>query len=410
MKILMINSFNYMRGGAERCFIDLTDLLTAHGHEVIPFCMSHERNRPSPYASYFVSYVDFPSLLNGNGSRLKNTFTAFERVVYNREARQNVERLIADTKPDIAHVHGIAHEISPSILPALKKAGVPVVQTLHDYKLLCPNTNFVAQEAVCERCKGHRYYNVVRYRCKRDSTAASVLAAVETTVHKIMQIYEHNVDLFISPSAFLKQKVAEFGIKNPVINIPNFINVKEIQPCFEPDNYFLFFGRLVNTKGVMTLLKAMEQVKRSHLYIAGTGDLEQSLRQYAEERGITNVTFLGFVHTEKLIPLIQKAAFTVVPSEWYENYSMSVLESLAAGKPIVGANIGGIPEQVNDGYNGLLFEPGNVAQLAEKINYLLDNPDEAVKMGQNSRRQVETINHPETHYQQTMQVYSSLLK
>jgi glycosyltransferase involved in cell wall biosynthesis len=409
MKVLLCNSFYYLRGGSERCFFDLAELLEAHGHEVIPFSMADPRNRPSDYADYFISHVDFPSRL-GPGSSLRDKLQAAGRVIYSREARAKIERLIAATRPDIAHVHGIAHETSPSILPALKQAGIPVVQTLHDYKLLCPNTSFVSHGAVCERCKGHRYYNVVRHRCKRGSLAASVLAGTEMAVHKLLQIYERNVDVFITPSAFLQAKLVEYGIRTTSVNVPNFIHFDRFEPCYTPENYFIYVGRLVHLKGVHTLLEAMRFVQGSHLYIAGRGEQEDELRAYVQAHGLTNVTFLGHLGLDHLVPLVQRALFSVVPSEWYENYSMTVIESLACGTPVVGADIGGIPEQVRDGQTGLLFEPGNARQLAEKIRWMLAHREQAREMGRNGRLQVERVNHPQVHYEQTVAIYQGLLQ
>lgn len=402
----MCNSFYYLRGGAERCFLELEKLLTDHGHEVIPFCMQDERNLPSPYAPYFFSNIDFPSRMRQPGLRPK--LEAVERTIYSREAARKVKALIAATKPDIAHIHGIAHETSPSILPAIKAAGMPIVQTLHDYKLLCPNTSFVTHGEVCERCKGHHYYNVITHRCKRDSLAASLLAGVEMYIHKALQIYERNVDHFIAPSQFLRDKVVDYAIQTPITQIPNFIDVTAIEPCYDPQDYFVYCGRLVNVKGIKTLVEAMKGVGRSHLYIAGHGDLEAELQTYIAREQLTNITFLGHLQTAELLKLVRGAAFMVVPSEWYENYSMTVLEAFACGTPVLGAAIGGIPEQVNEGKTGLLFPPGNVAALRERINYLLDHRDVAVAMGQQARAQVEVVNDPQAHYEQTVALYRAL--
>ena len=376
MKILMCNSYYYLRGGSERCFFDLTRLLTSHGHEVVPFSMVDDRNAPSPYSDYFVSYIDFPSRLSQESS-LGDKLNAAGRVIYSREAAGQIKKLIQDTQPDIAHVHGIAHEISPSILPEMQRAGLPVVQTLHDYKLLCPNTTFLSHGEICEKCKYRRYYQVVVNRCKRDSLPASLLAGAEMYAHKFSGLYEKNVDAFIVPSQFLGAKLTEYRINVPAFNIPNFLYLDRFEPSYDPEDYFLYIGRLAVNKGIKTLLQAMTQVNKSHLYIAGSGELEQELKSFVEQNDLRNVTFLGHLPSDKLISLIQKAVFTVVPSEWYENYSMAVIESLACGTPVIGSQIGGIPEQVTDGYNGLLFEPGNAAQLAEKINFLLDNPQQA---------------------------------
>ena len=408
MKILMCNSFYYIRGGAERCFFDTMKLLEDHGHKVIPFSMRDKRNFPTIYDEpYFISHVDFPSHL-GNESSFKTKLKLAERVLYSREARRKIESLIQTEQPDIAHIHGIAHEMSPSILPAIKEAGIPIVQTLHDYKLLCPNTSFVSHEMICERCKKHRYYNVVRYRCKRDSLSASLLAGVEMYFHKAANFYEGNVNLFISPSLFLKDKLAEYGIKSPVIHLPNYVNSSALKPNYAPEDYFVFSGRLTPVKGIATLLAAMREVNESHLYIAGTGEMEKQLQTYVTEQGIANVTFLGHLNMDDLTSLIQRALFTLVPSEWYENYPMTVLESFACGTPVIGTNIGGIPELIQDGENGLLFEPGNTSELIEKIISLLRNRELAVRMGQKGRQQVERNNSPERHYQRTIQIYKQL--
>lgn len=407
MKILMCNTFNYLRGGADRCFLDMKALLEQHGHDVIPFCMHHDKNLPSEFEQFFVSQVDFPSLLKGSG--IIGKLKVLERVVYSRESKQKIEAIIEATQPDLVHIHGIAHEISPSILPAIRRANLPIIQTLHDYKLVCPNTNFVTQNQLCERCSGHRYYNVIKYRCKRNSLPASVLAGVEMYTHKFLKIYEKNVDTFVAPSQFLKQKLVQHGIKNRIVQIPNFLHVDQYAPQFDSDDYFVFFGRLVETKGIRTLLEAMRQVKGADLYVAGTGELLPELEAYKATHGLDNVHFLGYLGQEKLMPLLKNGRFSVIPSEWYENYSMAILESMASGTPVVGANIGGIPELVIDGETGLLFESGNAAQLAEKINLLLANPTLTTKLAKGARAFVEKTNNATRFYEATLSLYQEFV-
>jgi len=404
----MCNSFYYLRAGAERCFLDLSALLESQGHQVIPFSMNHEKNLPSPYSEYFTSYVDYPSLLRENNG-LGDRFKVMERVLYSREANRNITRLIEDTKPDIAHIHGIGSETSPSILPAIKGAGIPIVQTLHDYRLLCPQISFVSNGEICERCKVHRYYNVVRRRCKRDSYSASLMAGIEITVHKLMQIYERNIDVFIAPSQFLKDKFLEFGFGNPIVHLTNFVNIEQFQPCYESDNYFVYYGRLVDYKGVFTLLEAMKEMPDSHLFVAGDGDAAEKMQRYIAENRLGNVSMLGHIDSEELIPLVQNAAATVVPSQWYENYSMSVIESLACATPVIASRIGGISEQVLDGWNGLLFKPGSTSALAQAMRYVLDNPMEREQMSLHARQRVEELNDPQQHYEKLMNIYESLL-
>jgi len=252
---------------------------------------------------------------------------------------------------------------------------------------------------------------MTRFRCKRGSLSASMLATAEAYFHDVFRLYQPNIDRFISPSRFLSDKMAEHGIRTPVTTIPNFINPDLFQPVYEPGNYFVFAGRLVRVKGIMTLLEAMRHVKSDAiLNIAGAGELEPEMRQYVADHNLSNVRFLGHLGTDELARLVQHALFTVVPSEWYENYSMTVIESLACGTPVIGANIGGIPEQVRDGWNGHLFAPGDAAELAAKMQHLLDDRDLAIEMGRRGRRQIETVNGPEAHYEQTMQVYESMMR
>jgi glycosyltransferase involved in cell wall biosynthesis len=408
MKVLMCNSFYYVRGGAERCFLDLIDLLESYGHEVIPFSMQHEKNFPSPYSDYFISFIDYPSLL-GNNSGVSDYIRVMERVLYSREAYDNITRLIEDTKPDIAHIHGIGSETSPSILRAIKKAGIPIVQTLHDYRLLCPAISFFSQGEICESCKKRRYHHVLKKRCKRDSLSASLMAGINISFQKITRSYEGNVDLFVAPSRFLKDKFLEYDFKNPIVHLPNFVNLDQFQPCYEKENYFVFYGTLSKLKGVFTMLEAMKEIPDSHLYIAGHGDTWDEMNDYIADNKLKNVTMLGYLGADQLIPLVQKAMFSIVPSIWYENYSMSVLEALACATPVIGSRVGGIPEQVTHGWNGLLFELGNAQSLAEQIRYMLDNPEERMQMSQNARLRIEESNDPEAHYNQTMNIYRSLL-
>lgn len=408
MKILMINSFHYMRGGGERCFFDLSELLVNHGHEVIPFSMHHPNNWPSDYEDTFVSHIDYPTEMQKPGLRPK--LNVMERILYSREARDKLQALVDETRPDLAHIHGFIHEMSTSILPVLKRAGLPVTQTLHDYKLVCPNTTMVSHDSVCEACAGHRYYNMTRQRCKRGSLSASLLATAEMYFHEVFRLYEPNIDQFISPSRFLRDKMIEHGVRTPITVVPNFINPANFRPVYEADPYFVYAGRLVRVKGILTLLEAMRQLGDSvTLYVAGTGELEPELRAFVDTNGLENVQFLGHLPTEQLNGLVQRAMATVVPSEWYENYSMTVIESLACGTPVVGAAIGGIPEQVQHGHNGLLFEPGNAHDLAQKLQSMIVHPDIGLQMGRRARQQVEDVNGPATHYRQTMAVYDQLL-
>ena len=221
MKILQINKFYYRRRGAETYMLDLIDLLEAHGHTVGVFSMEHPDTLESPFRQHFVSHVEFSHLSNLS---ISDKLKAVGRVIWNREAQRKLDALLYEFKPDIAHIHNIYHQISPSILTILKKHNIPVVHTLHDYKLLAPNYNLLANGEIDESSKGGRYYNVVRNRAIKGSLAASLLGMSEMYIHKAMQVYEKNVDCFISPSQFLKGLLDDWGVQAKRVEvIPNFM-------------------------------------------------------------------------------------------------------------------------------------------------------------------------------------------
>jgi len=408
MRILMCNNFFYLRGGTERCFFDLSDLLTSQGHEVIPFSMEHEKNIFSEYSQYFVSNIDYPSLMNTDNTAGKY-FKTTRRALYSSEAKQKIRQLIEATRPDIAHIHGIDHQLSPSILDEIKRFGIPIVQTLHDYKLLCPNTTFTSGHEVCERCKGGNYYQVVIRRCKRQSFSASFLAGMAMYFHKLLQIFEKNVDVFISPSKFLMNKFNEHDLNIPIVYLPNFINIERFSPSYQPSDYFLYYGRLNRIKGLSTLIEAMKYVKTPRLYVAGDGDMKEDLERLINQEKEINITLLGHLDTDELIPLIQDAMFTVIPSQNLENCPMAILESYACGTPVLGSNLGGISELIQDGHNGYLFEPGNVGQLVERINSFTSDSKNNIPMGRNGRNYVREFHNPNEYYKQINSIYNDLV-
>ena len=408
MKIMMVNSYYYPRGGLERYMFELSILLEMHGHEVIPFCMVHENNRPSKYSDYFVSHIDYPTLLK-SGPSVRMIFKAVERLFYSGEARQKIKQLIVDTQPDIVHVQGLGHEISSSILDVIKSFGIPIVQTLHDYGLICPNATCISHGEVCERCKGRRFYNVVLRRCKRDSLAASLLACLAKYQHLLTNVYGRNIDLYIAPSNFLRKKLIEHGIKKKIIVIPNFVDLNRFQTREGNSGYCIFFGRLLAIKGVRTLIEAAKLNRQARILIAGNGELEDEIRKAIAEYQLDHVTMLGFVEPKNLMELISMSNFTILPTENYENYPMSILESFYYAKPVIASNIGAVPDLVVDHTNGLLFEPGNASQLASHIQYLFEHPEEAMTMGNNGRAFLLANNDPEVHYQKIMEIYQSLI-
>jgi glycosyltransferase involved in cell wall biosynthesis len=399
MKILLANKYYYLKGGAEVSFFETAKLLENKGHKVVFFSMQHPRNYTSEYEKYFVSNVDYEK----KGFRYK--IAILLKLLYSLEAKKKIEKLIEREKPDIAHLNNIYHQISPSILHSLKKIRIPMIMTLRDYKMVCASYLMLNNRNVCDACKDGRYYNCFIKSCVKKSRAKSLLNTIEMYLdHKILNIYDL-VDVFISPSRFLKSKLEEMGFKKKIVYLPNFVNLEEFQPEYSwQENSIVYFGRLSKEKGLFTLIEAVKGLDVK-LKIIGEGPIRESLEHRAKSKEIKNIEFMGYKSGEDLKNKIRKSMFVVLPSEWYENNPRSIIEGFALGKPAIGARIGGIPELVRDNETGLTFEPGNADDLREKIKELLGNSSLLKKMGENARRFVETELNPEKHYQKLMEIY-----
>ncbi len=404
MKILLANKFYYLKGGAERHLFDLKELLEENGHKTIPFAMQDNKNVNSSYSKYLVSPVN----LEKSSFSLEG-IKAAGRIIYSFEARSKMEDLIKTEKPDIAHIHNIYHQISPSILTPLKKAGIPIVMTVHDFKLMCPNYIFYTQNRVCERCKKYKYYNCVIHKCVKDSYAASKINMLEMYYHRFLKIYKNNIDLYITPSQFVKDKLIEFGFnRNKIEVLPHFIKQEQIiEQNNYSENYILYFGRLSKEKGPVVLLKAMQKVKNIKLKLAGTGPQEKELKDYVQKNNMDNVEFLGYLKGEKLKEAILNSLFVIMPSVFYETFGLTVLESYTYGKSVIASNIGALPELVQEGKTGLLFESGNSDNLAQKINKMLQSREKIENMGSMGKEFSKKFNRDD-YYEKIKEIYKRI--
>lgn len=404
MRIVLINTYHYNRGGDCTYMFSLADLLRSRGHDVFFFGMKHPLNFPCEQEKYFVDYVDFREL--NSKKNLVNNVRVLSRSIYSVQARSNIARLISDLKPDISHIQNIHAHITPSIVFELQKQRVPIIWTLHDYKLVCPNTHFLSHGQICEKCKGGKFYHCTLKKCKKDSYAASLVATAEAYVHSLAKV-TNKVDAFISPSAFLRQKFLENGYDSKkFFHVPNFLhddlpeNVKSID-----GGYALYLGQLEPWKGIRTLVRAWSDLKGITLKIAGDGSLKTELEKEIAESRTQNILFLGHLGRKSVWEVLSKSSFVVTPSEWYENYPYSVMETMMCGKPIVASNIGGLPEMIRDGETGLLFESGNIGALKGKLEILLKNVQLRKEMGEKGREMAVREFSPEIHYAKLMKIY-----
>ncbi|HKY02826.1 MAG TPA: glycosyltransferase family 4 protein [Burkholderiales bacterium] len=401
--LLSINNYYYRRGGAEVVFLEQNRLLEEVGWNVVPFAMRHARNLPSEWSDYFVDEIEF-----GEAYSLPQKAARALKITYSLEARAKLSRLLERIRPDIAHAHNVYHHISPSFFELLHRRGVPTVLSLHDLKIACPAYKMLTHDGICERCKGGKLWNVVRHRCIKDSLALSAVIFMESAVHRLLGCYRNHVDRFVVPSRFYIDKFVEWGWpRDRFVHIPNFVDLNELRPEGEPGEYFVFCGRLGPEKGLHTFVRAVAAAKVK-ARIVGTGPEEGSLRKLAQETQ-ADIEFMGYRSGAELHALLRGARALVLPSEWYENAPMSVMEAYALERPVIGADIGGIPELVRTGETGALFPSGDVMQLAKQLNVFAQMPTAAVlDMGRAARAWMQSDFSAERYRQRVLDLYQHL--
>jgi len=383
-------------------FFDHDKMFSNNHWETASFAMHHPKNVPSPWSEYFVDELEF-----GHAYNIRQKILMAGKVIYSWEARKKLEKLLKTFKPDVAHAHCIYHHLSPSVLSLLHKQGIPTVMTAHDLKIACPAYKMLNSNGICEKCKTGNLLHLVKNRCIHNSLSISSLIATESAFHKLSGLYRNNLDKIVTPSHFFKEKLIEWGWpENKLVYIPNFIDCTKITPKYDAGKYFLYFGRLAPEKGVDSLIKAAIKAKVT-LKIAGTGPYESHLKSLANRQD--NIQFVGFKSGSDLWSLIHNARAVVLPSEWYENAPISLLEAFAAGKPVIGANIGGIPEMLDHNNTGLIFESGNINDLTENILKISSYSNEQVSsLGKNARNHVANTFTSQRYYNDMLNLYSSL--
>src|SRR3972149_3383153 len=411
LRVLHINKFHYLRGGSETVYFKTANFLESYGHKSFFFSMSHPDNLPCETSGYFMPYLD----MNADGKEgVAGQLTTAGRILFSFDAKKRLSRLLDEHHVDIAHLHNIHHQISPSILYELKKRKIPVVMTIHDYKMVCATYLMLADGKPCDACREGKYFQVIKKKCTKKSFAKSTLAALEMYLHhKILDIY-NKVDVFISPSLFLKNKLKNMGFKKPIIHLPNFIDIEQLRTGRSgehvSENSVVYSGRLSPEKGLWTLINAARKVDTDiKIKVIGDGPLKGPLNEKVRADGIKNVRFLGYMTGEALYDEIKKSKAVVIPSEWYENNPASILESFALCTPVIGSRIGGIPELVNDYKTGLTFEPGDTEDLSKKIKMLLDDDLLAAEMGRMCHEFAKKELRPERHYNGLMDIYRQVI-
>ena len=259
MNILVVNWTWYPSGGDWTYIDNLCKFYQSRGHKIIPFSMKDDRNFETPYSKYFIPNIDYKDL--NKDKSIYNGIRTFKHSLYSIEAKKNIKKLLSENKVDIVHLNNIHHYLTPSsIVPEIKKYDIPIIWTLHDYVILCPNTTFVSKDKICEKCKGGSFYNCTINKCKKGSFSASLVASLESYTNKLFNPYKH-IDYFVCPSQFIADKFIEFGYdQNRIKKIYNIFNTKElvnVSGDFAPtEKYILYVGNILKVKGILTLIKA----------------------------------------------------------------------------------------------------------------------------------------------------------
>ena len=363
MKILLINNFHYRFGGASVVYLNTAEILQKQGHEVVFFSIKDEINLPTDNEIYFIDRKIHV------GGKCKNKIENVKNYFYNRQSSVKLELLLKTEKPDIAHIHLFYGGITSSILPVLKRHNIPIVHTAHDYRLICPAYTFLdASNNICESCKMNKFYMCAVKKCSKNSFLQSLVMSIEMYYRNIFFNPLKYIDGFIFVSNFSRKKHIEYN--------PNFLG-KSILTLYNSttqefnsntiSDYFLFYGRISAEKGILTLINSMDANPTVKLKIVGTGPQKEFLEIYTKKRKLSNVEFIGFKSGDELKDIVSNAKFIVVPSEWYENNPLTIVEAYSCGKPVIGADIAGISEIVIDGKTGFTFKSRDSIDLSEKI-------------------------------------------
>jgi glycosyltransferase involved in cell wall biosynthesis len=389
MKILLVNKFYYPRGGDCVYTLNSERLLLQKDHEVAVFAMQYPENLPTPWSKYFPSEIKF--------SRGTGMVEALLRPFGTKEVKQKFNALLDDFRPDVMHLNNIHSYLSPVIAEIAHKRGIRVVWTLHDYKLLCPRYDCLQNgKNSCEKCFTDKK-QVMKNKCMKNSCIASSIAYWEALKWNRQRLEEYT-DAFVCPSQFMKNKMMAGGFHSQKLHILcNFIDVGRMKGAsHDREDYYCYIGRISPEKGVKTLIDAANQLPYK-LKIIGDGFLRKELEKKTKEQ----IEFVGYKQWNEIKEIAGKARLMILPSEWYENNPLSAIESLCLGTPVLGANMGGIPEMIEEGKTGMLFKSGDAEDLKDQIQKMFATDFDYRAIAETS----QTRYSGERHYGELMKIY-----
>ena len=412
MKILLINNYHFRHGGSETVYFNTANLMVEHGHEVIFFSQSRPDNIPCPQQDYFSEAIDV------NTKGLLSKIKGVKHYFYNGQALHNLEKLLQTEKPDVAHIHIFLGGLTVSILDILKKYNIPIIHSVHEYRMVCPAYTFKnGYNKVCQACKGGHFWHCLVNKCSKRSRTLSLLMMAEMYYRNTFHHPTNYIDAFVFVSKFSKNIHLLYDAKfkeKKCFALYNFCNSDVIENKHKYintyDSYYLYYGRLSYEKGLNTLIESFKSYPNLKLKIVGTGPIEEDLKQMCRLNRITNIEFLGYKKGKDLYDLVENAKFVCVPSEWYENNPMTIIESYSLSTPVIGAEIGGITEIIEDQNTGFLFESGSTTSLSNtlsKSNSL--TLDEYNEMKINANQFALNNFDRNQHYNQLIEIYKMVI-
>ncbi len=384
MRILLVHNYYQEPGGEDVVFKAEFELLKKKHISVI-------------------TYTDYNKRL-----RNANFFKIATNAIWSRKTYLKIYNLIQEKKTEIVHFHNIFLCISPAAYYACKKLGAAVIQTLHNYRMICPGALLFRKGKVCEQCIGKTIaWSGMLHGCWRNSRAGTALVTAMLVVHRLIKTWKEKVDIYIALTEFAKKKFIEGGLPQEKIVVkPNFVYPDPGAKNFKTGDYALFVGRLSKEKGLFTLLKAWKKVKNVPLKIAGDGPLRRSLEDFVVRNNLSKkVEFLGRCSREEVINLMHKARFLIAPSESYETFNIAIAEAFACGLPVIASKLGAMEELIEDGRTGLHFTPGDPEDLADKVEWAWNNNEVIAEMGYEARKEYEAKYTAEKNYEMLMKIY-----
>lgn len=386
MRILLVHNFYQQAGGEDVVFKNESTLLQRYGHDVFHYTANNQDLQQTP-----------------------NAVAALE-TIWSRTANQQLRAMLQEVKPDIVHFHNTFMRISPGAYYVCQSAKVPVVQTLHNYRLLCPAGTCYRDGSVCEECLQQWIPRAgIRHACYRQSRSQSAIVTAMLTAHRWLKTWESKVDLYIALTQFAHEKFIKGGLPAAkLVTKPNFVDLDPGQRACH-GTYALFVGRLAPEKGILLLLQAWTTLTDIPLKIVGDGPMRAEVEAFSQSSHTNCIEIVGRQPRETIFSLMKDAAFLVFPSGWYEGFPMTIAEAYACGLPVVGTNLGSIAEIIENGYTGLHFTPNDANDLANKVRWAWDHPLELIQMGKAARQQYEKHYTAEQNYRQLLTIYEKAI-